>query len=74
MTETTQTQDLPNHDMATTSKERLHRVSTAAYLAGGTAFFGFVMLDHDLSIGAGIAVAGIAAMVAAVCYFILRAE
>jgi hypothetical protein len=74
MTETTQTHELPEHDIETASEERSDRFSTAAYLAGSTAFFGFIMLDHNMSVGAGIAVVGIAGMVTAVCYFILRAR
>ncbi|HWC58974.1 MAG TPA: hypothetical protein VHC44_04700 [Verrucomicrobiae bacterium] len=72
MTETTETHALPQHDIKADSVEGSNRFSTAASLAGFSAFFGFVMLDHNMSIGAGIAVVGIAGMVTAVCYFILR--
>jgi hypothetical protein len=74
MTNANQTQEIQTDEVETAAEGRSGRVETAAYLAGFSAFIGFVMLPRDATIGTGIAIAGIAGMVAAVCYFILRAR
>ncbi|MEW6301968.1 MAG: hypothetical protein AB1705_00760 [Verrucomicrobiota bacterium] len=53
-----------------------HRVTAAAWLAGISAVVGFACLaeDTNVSVGKGIAVASLSAMVVGVCYFILRSK
>ena len=72
MTSENQTQAIQADQIENATDERSDRVGTAAYLAGFSAFIGFVMLPKEATIGTGIAFVGIAGMVAAVCYFILR--
>ena len=72
MTNVNQTQEREAGDTQTPASERSHRVETAAWLAGVSAFMGFLTLNSNASIGAGIAIVGLAGMVTLVCYFILR--
>jgi hypothetical protein len=74
MTNENQTQAIQADEIENATEERSGRVETAAYLAGFSAFFGFVTLPKEATIGTGIAFVGIAGMVAVVCYFILRAR
>lgn len=74
MSETTSTREMTGQKIETepSAQERSHRVTAVAWLAGLSAFFGFNALSKDASLGAGIGVLGVAGMVTAVCYFILR--
>jgi hypothetical protein len=74
MTNVSQTQEMQTDQMEVAAEERSHRVTTTAWLAGASAFLGFMTLESKATIGAGIAFVGIAGMVAVVCYFILRAR
>lgn len=49
-----------------------HRVTTAGWIAGVSAVVGFEAIGSNASLGSGIGALGISAMVATVCYFILR--
>jgi hypothetical protein len=51
---------------------RAHRVTATAWLAGITAVVALGTMSSSATIGTGIAVVGIAGMVTAVCYFILK--
>lgn len=51
---------------------RAHRVTATAWLAGITAVVALGTMSSTATIGAGLAVIGIAGMVTAVCYFILK--
>lgn len=51
---------------------RAQRVTAAAWLAGITAVVALGTMSSTATIGAGLAVIGVAGMVTAVCYFILR--
>jgi hypothetical protein len=51
---------------------RAHRVTTTAWLAGITGVVALGTMSSNDSVGAGIAVFAVAAMVTAVCYFILK--
>ncbi len=72
MTNVNQTQEIQADDLEIVAEERSNRVETAAWLAGVSAFLGFITLNSQASIGAGIAFVGVEGMVAVVCYFILR--
>jgi hypothetical protein len=48
------------------------RIVTVAWLAGLSAFFGFTKIGTIVSLGAGIAFVGVAAMVTLVCWMILQ--
>lgn len=75
MTNTNQTQETEADEIA--DEARSGRVWTAAFLAALSAYFGFMvllLLPKETTVGTGIAIAGIASMVAAVCYFIVRAR
>jgi len=79
MTNANQTQEATAADYAPTpaeiaAEESSNRVTTAAYLAGFSALFGFMNFSNVTTIGAGIAFASIAAMVTVVCCFILRSK
>ena len=51
---------------------RAHRVTATAWLAGITAVVALGTMSSSATIGTGLAVIGVAGMVTAVCYFILR--
>jgi hypothetical protein len=79
MTTANQTREATAADYAPTpaeiaAEERSNRVGTAAWLAGLSAFFGFMTFSNVNTIGAGIAFVGVAAMVTVVCCFILRSK
>lgn len=51
---------------------RAQRVTATAWLAGITAVVALGTMSSTATIGSGLAVIGVAGMVTAVCYFILR--
>lgn len=55
-----------------TDTAKSQRVNTVGWLAGSTAIIALLTLSADASIGVGLAVIGISAMVTVVSYLILR--
>ena len=77
MTNANEKQEIEADEVESVDEARSNRVWTAAFLAALSAYFGFMvllLLPKETTIGTGIAIAGIASMVAAVCYFIVRAR
>lgn len=65
-----QCSNVDHENCSTTAKSK--RVTAAAWLAGVSAVVALDCVGSNASLGTGVAVLGISAMVALVCYFILR--
>jgi hypothetical protein len=74
MNNATQTREIDIEHAECAAEERTHRVTATAWLTGITAFLGFMTFEKDATIGAGLSFVAIAAMVATVCYFILKGK